>query len=105
MELMKRADGKPDSIVLPAIIDDDAPRAEKIRCPRCQWVPSPASAWTCILGPDVGPEPPFSWCGTSWNTFDTAGRCPGCQHQWTWTSCLRCHEWSLHMDWYDAESD
>ena len=48
------------------------------------------------------PEPPFDGCGTSWNTFLTRGRCPGCRHQWQWTSCLRCHGWSLHEDWYET---
>jgi hypothetical protein len=105
MELLKRGEGKPDAVVLPAIVDDDATGFEKIRCPQCDWRPSPSSAWTCILGPGGSPEPPFLWCGTSWNTFTTAGRCPGCAHQWEWTSCLQCHEWSPHLDWYKAGSE
>ena len=40
-------------------------------------------------------------CGTAWNTFATRGRCPGCAHQWRWTSCLRCDQWSPHGDWYE----
>ena len=30
-------------------------------------------------------------------------KCPGCAHQWVWTSCPQCHEWSLHDDWYAEE--
>ena len=76
----------------------------RIRCPKCQWQPDRSSTWVCLSGP--GPEPPFPSCGTSWNTFDTGGRCPGCSHQWQWTTCLRCHEWSPHLDWYeDSEAE
>jgi len=80
--------------------DEDEP-LEGIRCPLCRWHPSPSSRWSC-LNLD-GPEPPFPACGAVWNTFSTHGRCPGCAHQWRWTSCLRCHEWSLHEDWYEAK--
>ena len=48
------------------------------------------------------PEPFFEACGTVWNTFATHGRCPGCSHQWRWTTCLRCQEPSLHVDWYEG---
>jgi hypothetical protein len=72
-----------------------------IRCPRCEWRPSAASRWSCIAAD--APEPDFNGCGTIWNTFATSGRCPGCQHQWQWTSCLRCAEWSPHVDWYERE--
>jgi hypothetical protein len=51
------------------------------------------------------PEPPFKGCGTVWNTFLTKGRCPGCSHQWRWTSCLQCQQWSLHDDWYEKPDD
>jgi hypothetical protein len=77
--------------------DDDFGR---IRCPLCSWRPSPSSTWQCVTGPG-SPEPPFIGCGTSWNTFATRGRCPGCAHQWRWTSCLRCSGWSPHGDWYE----
>lgn len=46
----------------------------------------------------------FEGCGIVWNTFSTHGCCPGCSHQWRWTSCLRCGKSSLHKDWY-AERD
>jgi hypothetical protein len=70
-----------------------------IRCPLCEWRPAPSSRWSC-LWIDT-PEPFFEACGTDWNTFATRGRCPGCSHQWRWTSCLRCAGWSLHEDWYE----
>jgi hypothetical protein len=78
--------------------DDEA--FERIRCPACEWRPSPGDRWCCNA--ERAPEPPFTSCGTVWNTFATAGRCPGCGHQWTWTGCLRCHEWSRHDDWYEC---
>lgn len=71
-----------------------------IRCPQCNWRPSESSRWCCD---NTGtPEPPFQACGTIWNTFSTKGRCPGCSHQWLWTSCLRCQEASLHEAWYET---
>jgi hypothetical protein len=77
----------------------DAEPFEGIRCPHCSWRPSPSNTWSCSwLGT---PEPYFESCGAVWNTFATRGRCPGCAHQWTWTSCLNCGQWSLHDDWYE----
>jgi hypothetical protein len=71
-----------------------------IRCPLCRWRPAPVDKWCCdSSGPS--PELFFGGCGTVWNTFATRGRCPGCDHQWRWTVCLRCHGWSLHDEWYD----
>jgi hypothetical protein len=73
----------------------------RIRCPLCRWQPTPVDTWCCdSSGPS--PEQFFGGCGTVWNTFATRGRCPGCDHQWRWTVCLRCHGWSLHDDWYDV---
>jgi hypothetical protein len=93
---------KPDQIVttIPGFEQRDAFRA--IRCPLCSWRPKPSSRWSCICSGT--PEPFFEACGTVWNTFATHGRCPGCGHQWRWTTCLRCNEPSLHVDWYE-ESD
>src|SRR5262245_14567879 len=71
-----------------------------IRCPRCAWRPEASSRWCCAWIDT--PEPYFNSCGTVWNTFSTKGRCPGCQHQWQWTSCLRCSQWSPHADWYQT---
>jgi hypothetical protein len=75
----------------------------RVRCPLCGWQPSATSLWACqSLGT---PEPFFGGCGAMWNTFDTRGRCPGCSHQWQWTSCHLCHGWSLHDDWYEQDDD
>ncbi|MBO6934456.1 MAG: hypothetical protein JJ863_05765 [Deltaproteobacteria bacterium] len=65
-------------------------RRRRIRCPKCGYQPVPSDRWFCE-------------CGHSWNTFDTRGRCPACQKQWLRTACLRCHQWSLHEDWYEPE--
>ena len=73
----------------------------RIRCPRCQWRPTASSRWFCVSG--RSPEPPFDACGTAWNTFDTRGRCPGCSHQWVWTTCLRCAVASKHEEWYERD--
>jgi hypothetical protein len=90
--------------IAPTVEDDDDAgddsAFERIRCPHCAWQPSPSSTWACD-GRD-GEAPGFSGCGTIWNTFTTRGRCPGCSHQWRWTSCLRCGGWALHEDWYEA---
>jgi hypothetical protein len=81
--------------------DEDEAHA-RIRCPLCEWTPHESSRWCCVRI-DV-PEGFQGGCGTIWNTFNTRGRCPGCQHQWRWTSCLQCHRWSLHEDWYEEPS-
>ena len=62
----------------------------KIRCPKCKWQPSKSDRWSCA-------------CGHSWNTFDTRGICPACDAKWRDTQCMRCHQWSLHDDWYADE--
>lgn len=74
---------------------------EKIRCPLCKWSPAKSSLWFCA---DCdAPEFFYGGCGTSWNTFETRGKCPTCAHQWIWTSCLQCGEWSRHEDWYEKK--
>jgi len=100
MEFLKRADPQKDvdAVIVPRLDDED--EFEGIRCPLCSWKPSRVDTWRCCG--EGTPEPPFEWCGTNWNTFTTGGRCPGCTHQWQWTSCLRCHGWSLHDDWYEC---
>jgi hypothetical protein len=100
-ELFKRPEPQWDQKIFTIPKDDEGKSSERIRCPRCEWQPAPTSTWCCHV--EGSPEPPFSACGTIWNTFDTHGRCPGCSHQWTWTSCLRCGEFSLHEDWYECE--
>ena len=88
----------PDFVTADLIGDEHDEDTHGIRCPHCRWHPAASDRWSCIsFG---GPEPPFPSCGTSWNTFDTRGRCPGCSHQWRWTLCLRCQKWSLHDAWY-----
>lgn len=66
------------------------PRRRRIRCPKCNWEPGKRDRWGCS-------------CGHGWNTFDTAGLCPACGKQWADTQCLRCHQWSKHVDWYEDE--
>jgi hypothetical protein len=39
-------------------------------------------------------------CATRWNTFWTAGLCPGCLHHWQHTQCPACNAISPHRDWY-----
>jgi hypothetical protein len=90
-----------DDIVADVFAEDEE-GISGIRCPRCGWRPSPSCVWSCEWVDT--PEPYFEACGTVWNTFSTRGRCPGCHHQWQWTSCLRCDEWSLHDDWYEKTS-
>jgi hypothetical protein len=71
----------------------------RIRCPLCRWQPKKSSRWSCG---DFGSH---SGCGTTWNTFDTRGVCPGCDYQWKWTVCLRCHRSSPHEAWYENEAE
>lgn len=85
-------------VVIDEIRDDARPGEPRIRCPLCKWEPRRSSVWTCWECPV--PEGLARGCGTSWHTFDTGGRCPGCQHQWRWTICLACGCWSPHADWY-----
>lgn len=64
----------------------------KIACPKCNWEPHAGSLWQCH-------------CGHSWNTFDTAGKCPNCSKIWEDTQCTDpyeggCLSWSKHIDWY-----
>jgi len=75
----------------------------RIRCPLCRWQPKPDDLWYC--GDCAYPEYFFEGCGMMWNTFTTKGLCPGCAHQWRYTSCLRCAGWSLHEEWYSEEND
>lgn len=79
--------------------EDEETEFEGIRCPLCRWRPRASDEWEC--GDCGHPEYFYGGCGTCWNTFDTRGLCPGCGHQWRWTFCLSCWEWSLHEDWYE----
>jgi hypothetical protein len=65
-----------------------------VRCPKCKWEPDGKPYWRCS-------------CGTVWDTFSTAGRCPGCHKIWKETQCVSpaiggCLGWSAHLDWYDG---
>jgi hypothetical protein len=100
MELLKNTGSAGDLKIIPALGVDGDEGFERIRCPLCNWRPTPSSRWSCRV--EGTPEPPFDWCGTVFNTFLTRGRCPGCQHQWQWTSCLRCQGASPHEDWYEC---
>ncbi|HOY68367.1 MAG TPA: hypothetical protein PLP29_15910 [Candidatus Ozemobacteraceae bacterium] len=99
-----RADDR--SPVPPGLVKTRRERAKtdfsRIRCPLCGWRPRKTDRWSCSRC-DV-PEGFTGGCGTSWNTFQTHGLCPGCRHPWQWTCCLACAGWSLHEDWYDADS-
>lgn len=80
---------------------EDETSSRRIRCPACRWEPRKTDLWHC--GECPYPEGFYGGCGMAWNTFDTAGLCPGCGHQWLWTACLRCAVWSLHEDWYTSD--
>jgi hypothetical protein len=87
----------------PAVLDPPTDRVDTsdagVRCPLCAWRPRSDDLWFCA---DAGaPEHFLGGCGTAWNTFETRGRCPGCAHQWRWTACPACEQWSLHEDWYE----
>lgn len=90
-----------DDRVIASLAPEEEDVFKRIRCPLCAWQPDAASRWCCEASDS--PEPFFRGCLTIWNTFATHGLCPGCSHQWSWTSCLRCHGWSLHEDWYDTQ--
>lgn len=62
----------------------------RIRCPLCGWTPRPENRWSCK-------------CLHQWNTFDTGGVCPNCLYRWAYTTCLACHQWSPHSDWYPKD--
>ena len=94
---------KIEDLVVPRFDEDEDEGLNGIRCPQCSWRPSVHDLWCCVVIDT--PEPPFPGCGTEWNTFSTHGKCPGCAHQWQWTSCLRCGEWSLHEDWYEQRAE
>lgn len=66
--------------------------AVKIYCPTCAWHPRAHHRWACD-----------AVCGTTWNTFETHARCPGCHKQWRETQCLSCHVYSPHDEWYHEE--
>ena len=66
-----------------------------ISCPRCGFSPYVGMQWICA--PDG--------CGGSFDTFETAARCPHCDAQFAWTACPSCHQVSAHRAWYHARRD
>lgn len=60
---------------------------QKIKCPKCNWVPNQEYYWLCT-------------CGQTWNTFSTYGVCPNCSKNWNITMCLSCGQYSAHSEWY-----
>ena len=97
--------GSPDSdAIIKSIskLDETGPDFTRIRCPLCNWNPRSSDRWACVDCPV--PEEFYAGCWTSWNTFETLGKCPGCQYQWRYTACLRCSGFSLHEDWYVKET-
>ncbi|HYC83696.1 MAG TPA: hypothetical protein VEB86_00680 [Chryseosolibacter sp.] len=64
----------------------------RIRCPKCNWEPDGGEYWKCH-------------CGCTWNTFDTAAKCPDCGFQHQLTQCPGpvggCNAFSFHLDWYE----
>jgi hypothetical protein len=102
LELLRKGRA-PETVIAWKVELDEDDAFSRIRCPLCTWQPSASSLWACE---SYGtPEPYFGGCGAIWNTFATRGRCPGCDHQWQWTSCHRCEGWSRHADWYVTERD
>lgn len=97
-------EGRKRSPLIGRQTEKEAPTVDfsRIRCPLCNWQPKPAHRWFCTSC--SYPEYLDEGCGMCWNTFITRGRCPGCAHQWRWTACLNCAEWSLHADWYETDS-
>lgn len=101
MHLLKRDSTPTGHVDILAKIFDSAFHHSRIRCPLCEWQPTPSSQWSCVDNPY--PEAFFSGCGRAWNTFETFGTCPGCTHQWQFTACLSCGQWSPHDAWYEDE--
>jgi len=79
-------------------LEDTPTDFKRIRCPLCSWQPQASSRWFCS---DFAAH---DGCGTEWNTFETRGRCPGCNYRWLWTDCLRCYRSSPHEAWYRDET-
>jgi hypothetical protein len=94
---------KRERVVKPRPHGEDKADFNRIRCPLCKWRPERSNRWYC--GDCDYPEYFYDGCGTSWNTFITRGRCPGCNHQWRWTICLRCQRWSRHEEWYENKPE
>ena len=103
MLLLRRSDPSRD---LPGVVpfdDANVREGQRVRCPKCLWQPASSDRWMCVS--QGAPEYFELGCGTAWNTFETQGVCPGCQHQWQWTSCFACDQWSPHEEWYEHSGE
>jgi hypothetical protein len=65
-----------------------------VSCPFCGWKPQEGDLWVC------------DECKTKWNTFQTHGKCPGCDKQFIDTQCKKssggCGQVSLNVEWYNS---
>lgn len=100
--LFQKKSNSEKSLLEQAKFGDQGTDFGHIRCPLCGWRPQKSSRWFCTNCPY--PENFSDGCGTAWNTFDTGGICPGCGHQWQWTACLQCWQWSPHEAWYEEKT-
>jgi Zn-dependent protease len=66
-----------------------APRRPGFACPRCKAAPPMGSFWRCA-------------CGTMFDTFDTAGRCPKCARTYQGTACNDCGQMSPHVAFHPS---
>ena len=97
-----RRGGEGENLLVVEDRDEASDTLGGVRCPICKWRPMRSSLWTCW---DCDhPEYFYDGCGTSWNTFETRGMCPTCEHQWKWTTCHSCLGWSRHLDWYEKDN-
>ena len=78
-------DHRPAATVPTATYREGSPR---VMCPCCDAIPDGDARWQCE----------FCWC--AWNTFDTRGRCPGCDFTFPATFCPSCRRTTRHRDWY-----
>lgn len=67
-----------------------APRHQGLACPSCGAAPLRGEFWTC------------GQCGTRFDLFETAGRCPSCGAQFSTASCPECQRQSPMSDWLRA---
>ena len=71
---------------------EQGPARPVVECPGCRYRPTLFDRWVC--------EP--DGCGTHWDTFATAAKCPGCGAQFPWTACPACGKVFSHRAWYVA---
>lgn len=59
---------------------DDLPRHDGYACPACHAPPPQADLWIC------------AGCGTRFNPFESAARCPSCGNSFDVTTCPQCRQ-------------